>query len=121
APRIVGLGHSDQLVARYEAVRSSLDLGEREAPVVPYGPVAYVPSAAIIGRRSALLEVGGFDETLPSGEDVDLCWRLIESGSRVRHEPIALVAHEHRTQMRELLGRKAFYGSSAAPLSIRHP
>jgi mycofactocin glycosyltransferase len=121
APRIVGLGHSDQMVARYEAVRSSLDLGEREAPVVPYGPVSYVPSAAIICRRSALLEVGGFDETLHSGEDVDLCWRLIESGSRLRYEPIALVAHEHRTQIRDWLGRKAFYGSSAAPLSIRHP
>ena len=121
APRIVGLGHSDQLIARYEAVRSSLDLGEREAPVIPYGPVSYVPSAAIICRRSALLELGGFDETLPSGEDVDLCWRLIESGSRLRYEPIALVAHEHRTQMRDWLGRKAFYGSSAAPLSIRHP
>jgi mycofactocin glycosyltransferase len=121
APRIVGLGQSDQLVARYEAVRSSLDLGEREAPVVPYGPVSYVPSAAIICRRAALLEVGGFDETLHSGEDVDLCWRLIESGSRLRYEPIALVAHEHRTQMRDWLGRKAFYGSSAAPLSIRHP
>lgn len=121
APRIVGLGHSDQLIARYEAVRSSLDLGEREAPVIPYGQVSYVPSAAIICRRSALLELGGFDETLPSGEDVDLCWRLIESGSRLRYEPIALVAHEHRTQMRDWLGRKAFYGSSAAPLSIRHP
>jgi len=121
APRIVGLGHSDQLVARYEEVRSSLDLGGREAPVVPYGPVSYVPSAAIICRRSALLEVGGFDETLPSGEDVDLCWRLIEAGSRLRYEPIAQVAHEHRTQMREWLARKVFYGTAAAPLSVRHP
>lgn len=121
APRIVGLGQSDELVARYEAVRSSLDLGLREAPVMPYGPVSYVPSAAIICRRSALLDAGGFDETLASGEDVDLCWRLIESGSRLRYEPIALVAHEHRTRLRDWLGRKAFYGTSAAPLSVRHP
>ena len=121
APRIVGLGQSDELVARYEAVRSSLDLGVREAPVMPYGPVSYVPSAAIICRRSALLDAGGFDETLVSGEDVDLCWRLIESGSRLRYEPIALVAHEHRTRLRDWLGRKAFYGTSAAPLSVRHP
>ena len=35
APRIVGLRQADNLVARYEAVRSSLDLGLREAPVVP--------------------------------------------------------------------------------------
>lgn len=121
APRIVGLGSSDQLVGRYEAVRSSLDLGEREAPVVPYGTVSYVPSAAIICRRSALLELGGFDETLAAGEDVDLCWRMVENRHRLRYEPIALVAHEHRTGLRDWLKRKAFYGTSAAPLSVRHP
>ncbi|MDH6244814.1 mycofactocin biosynthesis glycosyltransferase MftF [Mycobacterium sp. OTB74] len=121
APRIVGLREPENLIARYEAVRSSLDLGIREAPVVPYGPVAYVPSAAIICRRSVLDEVGGFDETLQCGEDVDLCWRFIEAGARLRYEPIALVAHEHRTDLREWFTRKAFYGSSAAPLALRHP
>ena len=121
APRIVGLSHSDNMIARYEAVRSSLDLGRREAPIVPYGPVSYVPSAAIICRRSAMLTAGGFDETLRSGEDVDLCWRLVESGARLRYEPIALVAHDHRVGMRAWLARKAFYGQSAAPLSVRHP
>ncbi|BBY28284.1 mycofactocin biosynthesis glycosyltransferase MftF [Mycolicibacterium sediminis] len=121
APRIVALHEPDNLVARYEAVRSSLDLGQREAPVVPFGQVSYVPSAAIICRRSSLLEVGGFDETLESGEDVDLCWRFIEAGDRLRYEPIALVGHDHRTDLRDWFLRKAFYGSSAAPLSVRHP
>ncbi len=121
APRIVGLAQSDNLIARYETVRSSLDLGSREAPVVPYGPVAYVPSAAIICRRTTIVEVGGFDETLKSGEDVDLCWRLVEAGARLRYEPIALVAHENRTRMRDWLVRKSFYGEAAAPLTARHP
>lgn len=121
APRIVGLAHSDRWLARYEAMHSSLDLGRREAPIVPYSTVSYVPSAAIICRRSMLVDVGGFDETLHSGEDVDLCWRLIESGSRLRYEPIALVAHDHRTQVRDWMTRKAFYGGSAAPLAMRHP
>ncbi|PQP53778.1 glycosyltransferase family 2 protein, partial [Mycolicibacterium austroafricanum] len=106
---------------RYEAVRSSLDLGIREAPVIPYGTVAYVPSAAIICRRTALLEIGGFDESLVSGEDVDLCWRLNEAGARLRYEPIATVAHDHRTELRKWFTRKSFYGSSAAPLTMRHP
>ncbi len=83
--------------------------------------MSYVPSAAIICRRSALIDVGGFDETLISGEDVDLCWRLNEAGARLRYEPIATVAHDHRTEMRKWFARKAFYGSSAAPLAIRHP
>ena len=120
-PRIVGLAHSENVVARYEAVHSSLDLGEREAPVLPHSTVSYVPSAAIICRCSAVRGVGGFDETLQSGEDVDLCWRLIEAGARLRYEPIALVGHDHRTELRDWLARKAFYGGSAAPLSIRHP
>ena len=84
APRIVALHPSESVVARYEAVRSSLDLGLREAPVVPFGTVSYVPSAAIICRRSTLLDVGGFDESMNSGEDVDLCWRLNEAGARLR-------------------------------------
>ncbi|HET9875145.1 MAG TPA: mycofactocin biosynthesis glycosyltransferase MftF [Mycobacterium sp.] len=121
APRIVGMTHSDHLVARYEAVRSSLDLGQREAPVIPYGRVSYVPSAAIICRRSTVCELGGFDETLRSGEDVDLCWRLIEAGARLRYEPIALVAHDHRVELWNWVARKAFYGQSAAPLATRHP
>ena len=121
APRIVGLAHTDHLVARYEAVRSSLDLGHREAPVIPYTTVSYVPSAAIICRTSALRDIGGFDETLRSGEDVDLCWRLVEAGARLRYEPIAQVAHDHRTELRDWVARKAFYGGSAAPLSVRHP
>lgn len=121
APRIVGMVESDHLIARYEAIRSSLDLGGCEAPVVPYGKVSYVPSAAIICRCSALRELGGFDEALRSGEDVDLCWRLVDAGSRLRYEPIALVAHDHRVELRDWVARKAFYGGSAAPLSARHP
>ncbi|HEY4796897.1 MAG TPA: mycofactocin biosynthesis glycosyltransferase MftF [Mycobacterium sp.] len=121
APRIVGLAHTDNPVARYEAIRSSLDLGHREAPIIPYTTVSYVPSAAIICRTSPLRDVGGFDETMRSGEDVDLCWRLVEAGARLRYEPIAQVAHDHRTELRDWVVRKAFYGGSAAPLSVRHP
>lgn len=121
APRIVALEPGGSLLARYEAVRSSLDLGERESPVLPYGPVSYVPSAAIVCRRAAVEQVGGFDESLHCGEDVDLCWRLVDSGFRMRYEPIALVGHQHRDALRKWLSRKAFYGTSAAPLSARHP
>ncbi|BDB40573.1 MULTISPECIES: mycofactocin biosynthesis glycosyltransferase MftF [Mycobacterium] len=121
APRIVGLMPTENVIARYEAVHSSLDLGLREAPVLPHSTVSYVPSAAIVCRTSAIRGVGGFDETLHSGEDVDLCWRLVEAGARLRYEPIARVAHDHRTELRDWIARKAFYGGSAAPLSVRHP
>lgn len=106
-------------LARYEEVRSSLDLGPVPGPVVPGTPVSYVPSAAIVVRRAAIGD--GFDERMHVAEDVDLCWRLHGDGWRLRYEPAAVVAHEHRTSLRGWLGRKAFYGQGAAPLARRHP
>ena len=93
-----------------------LDMGPRPAEVRPGAPVAYVPSAALIVRRSALPE-RPFDPALRYGEDVDLIWRLIDAGWRVRYDPSVVVEHaEHDT-----LKRRFLYGTSAAPLKQRHP
>src|SRR5258708_629622 len=92
APRIVGLTQNENLVARYEAVHSSLDLGEREAPVLPHSTVSYVPSAAIICRRSAIRDVGGVGEAMQSGEDVRPCWPLPAARPRPPSRAAAVVA-----------------------------
>jgi mycofactocin glycosyltransferase len=96
-----------------------LDLGERPARVAPLTRVAYVPTAALLVRRAALGD--GFDETLRYGEDVDLIWRLIEAGWRVRYEPAVRVAHTEPGSLPALLRRRFRYGNSAAPLTRRHP
>ncbi|MEP6800060.1 MAG: mycofactocin biosynthesis glycosyltransferase MftF, partial [Lapillicoccus sp.] len=103
---------------RYEAARSSLDLGDQPAGVHPHGQVAYLPSAALMVRRKAW--GSGFDETLHVGEDVDLVWRTHEAGWRIRYEPAAVVRHEHRADVGQWLARKAFYGTSADLLAARH-
>ena len=120
APRIVGLDPQDNPVARYEMIRSSLDLGHREAPVLPYSTVSYVPSAAIICRRAVISDIGGFDEAMTCGEDVDLCWRMAADGWRLRYDPVARVAHEHRVSLSTMLDRRRFYGTGAALLADRH-
>ncbi|MGY1838686.1 MULTISPECIES: mycofactocin biosynthesis glycosyltransferase MftF [unclassified Modestobacter] len=119
APRITALPvRAEGWVARYEALSSALDMGGRTALVHPRSAVPYVPSAALLARRSALGE--GFDESMQVAEDVDLVWRLIGAGWRVRYEPAARVAHEHRVDPRDFLTRRAFYGSGAALLAQRH-
>ncbi|MET7771469.1 mycofactocin biosynthesis glycosyltransferase MftF [Nocardia sp. NPDC005366] len=120
APRIVALDPESNALARYEHTRSSLDLGRREAAVHSRGVVSYVPSAALLVRRRALLTEGGFDESMQVAEDVDLCWRLEQAGWRLRYEPAAHVAHDHRISFRAWFGRKLFYGTGAAPLGERH-
>ncbi|MBJ8348019.1 mycofactocin biosynthesis glycosyltransferase MftF [Antrihabitans sp. YC2-6] len=120
APRIVALDPESNDLARYEHTRSSLDLGRREAAVRPRTAVSYVPSAAMLVRRSVLLDEGGFDETMHVAEDVDLCWRLEQAGWRLRYEPAAHVAHDHRVSFGQWFNRKQFYGTGAAPLAARH-
>jgi hypothetical protein len=67
------------------------------------------------------LEHLGFDEELRVGEDVDLVWRLTNSGSLVRYEPASVVTHEIRPQLLDWAGRHFDYGTSAAELDRRHP
>ncbi|WP_138732412.1 mycofactocin biosynthesis glycosyltransferase MftF [Modestobacter excelsi] len=119
APRITALaGAGTGWVARYESLSSALDMGTTPARVAPLTAVSYVPSAALLARRAAL--GAGFDETMRVAEDVDLVWRLAGAGWRVRYEPAARVAHDHRVAPAQWLRRRAFYGTGAALLAQRH-
>jgi len=62
------------------------------------GDTGWVSGAAMIVRRAAFEQVGGFAaEHLPMYcDDVDLSWRLRLAGWRVVHEPRALVFHDKR-------------------------
>jgi mycofactocin system glycosyltransferase len=122
APRVVAdPASAPARLAAYDSVRSPLDLGPTEAPVRPRSRVPFVPAAALLVRRDALEVVGGFDEDLRVGEDVDLVWRLARAGWTVRYEPAATIAHEVRPGLGSWLGQRFLYGSSAAALEARHP
>ncbi len=105
---------------RYERWRSPLDLGGEPARVRCGTRVGYVPGAAVVVRRRAFDEVGGFDEALRFGEDVDLVWRLDAAGWRCRYEPASTVVHEPRPGWAAWARQRFSYGSSAAPLARRH-
>ena len=116
APRIVSNARGDGPIAAYERRRSALDMGPRPSPIRPYGPVWYVPSAAMVARRDAL--EAGFDEDLSLGEDVDLVWRLHDAGWRLRYDPRMTVAHEARDSTGGLVpppGGLQRVGGAAAP------
>ena len=119
-PRVLGLEPPapGSWLCRYEAARSSLDLGPEPGVVAPHAQVPYLPSAALLVRRQCLGD--GFDARMRVAEDVDLVWRLQAAGWRVRYDPAAVVRHEHRTTLGPWLRRKAFYGTGAGLLADRH-
>jgi mycofactocin system glycosyltransferase len=105
---------------RYDVAASSLDLGRRGARVRPGSAVGWLPSACVVGRVERLRGLGGFDERMRVGEDVDLVWRLVRSGAVVRYDPVHVARHDTRTTLRGWLGRKFVYGSGGAALARRH-
>lgn len=120
APRIRPRVNSDALISRYELTRSALDMGCRPELVTRGAPLGYLPSAALLVRRTALGHLR-FDEELRVGEDVDLVWRLVDAGWLVRYEPASVVDHEIRPRLSDWAGRHFDYGTSAAELDRRHP
>ena len=109
APRVTG------------EVGSPLDLGDQPARIRSGTRVSYVPAAALVIRTAAFDAIGGFDEQLRFGEDVDLVWRLDQARWRCRYEPSSTVWHDPRRTLIERVRQHAQYGSSAAPLALRHP
>jgi mycofactocin system glycosyltransferase len=115
----------DGLLARHEAARSALDMGEEPALVRPGGRLGFVPTATLLVRVAALdhtvFERTVFDEDLRLGEDVDFVWRLAGLGWNIRYEPRARVTHESRLRPVAWARRRYEYGTSAAALAERHP
>lgn len=109
------------VLERYEVDHSPLDMGSEPARVAVGSRLAYVPSAALLARTRVLREVGGFDERLRYGEDVDLVWRINDAGHICRYEPMVEVLHEPRSDWRGLIEQRFMYGTAAAHLESRHP
>ena len=119
-PRVCGVARSarPRWFERYDAAASSLTLGDVPGVVRPGAAVAWLPSACLIGRTDAI--AGGFDADLRVGEDVDLVWRIDQSGGRVRYDPSVRAQHDARPTLIGWLGRKFVYGSGGAVLAARH-
>jgi GT2 family glycosyltransferase len=88
-----------------------------DSHLYPYSPGIYGAGANFAMTRSALKDLGRFDEALGAGspcgggEDLDMFMRIILAGHRIAYEPSAIVSHFHRTELTELSKQMVAYGS----------
>lgn len=126
APRVRGVppARATRWFHRYDEVAQSLDLGPRRSLVRPGSEVSWLPAACLLVRRADVgdppAEVSGFDEELRVAEDVDLVWRLVAQGRRVRYDADFVVGHDSRPTLGAWLASKAYYGTGGALLAQRH-
>ena len=95
------------------------DLGEYrdDSRLYPYAAGIFGAGANFALSRTALKDIGSFDEALgagtPSGggEDINMFTRVVLSGHRLVYEPSAVVSHVHRAGLAELAKQMKAYGS----------
>ena len=89
-------------------------------------PGKFGPASVSLWRRSALLDMGGFEPLLgagsPSrgGEDLYALLRLARSGGTVAYTPHAVAWHRHRTEWADLHHQLRGYGSGLAAMMLLH-
>jgi GT2 family glycosyltransferase len=82
----------------------------------------HIPGCNMAFRRSALEAVGGFDKQFRvAGDDVDICWRMLERGWKLGFSPAAQVWHHRRNSVRAYWKQQKGYGKAEALLEKKWP
>lgn len=82
----------------------------------------HLPGCNLAIRRTCLQSVGGFDPAFRvAGDDVDLCWRLLERGWKLGFAPGAMVWHHRRHQVIAYWLQQQGYGRAEALLEAKWP
>lgn len=79
-----------------EIYGKNVGLGQTELSYLQILDKPYVVFANAAFRKHEILKVGGFDEELLSGSDVDLCWKLGLANYRIGTCENAIIFHENR-------------------------
>jgi len=82
----------------------------------------HVPGCNMAFRRATLLGLGGFDAQFrQAGDDVDLCWRMLDAGLPIGYASGAMVWHHRRATVRAYANQQKGYGRSEAMVHFKHP
>ncbi|HZO30392.1 MAG TPA: glycosyltransferase [Chloroflexota bacterium] len=82
----------------------------------------HIPGCNMAFWKWALEEIGGFDPMYrKAGDDVDVCWRILEKNRRIGFSPSAVVWHHRRPSVKAYWKQQVGYGESEALLERKHP
>jgi O-antigen biosynthesis protein len=104
----------------------SLERPPPDQPLFPYTAGYFGSGANMAFRTVALRRLGGFDPVLGTGtrargcEDLDICIRVLNAGSRLAYEPRAIVWHRHPDTHAHLRRRAFDYGAALGAMLTKH-
>lgn len=70
----------------------------------------WASGAALFARRELVVDAGGFDDSFfMQMEEIDLCWRLLMAGYRIRSVPGSVIRHEGGASLAIQSAEKIFF------------
>ena len=106
-------------------------LGAQAVAMSPGGPAhvltaddraEHVPGCNMAFWKDVLEATGGFDPVYTAaGDDVDMCWKVLDAGWEIGFHPAALVWHHRRGGVGAYLRQQRGYGRAEALVAARHP
>lgn len=82
----------------------------------------HVPGCNMAFRRHVLIGLGGFDPQFrQAGDDVDICWRMLDANLNIGFAPAAVVWHHRRATVEAFARQQRGYGRSEALVHFKHP
>jgi hypothetical protein len=88
---------------------------QHEGAIAPF-----FPTVNMAVRRAALADIGGFDESLVTSEDIDFCIRALDSRWELFYNPDIRVEHAARPTVRALMKQWFDYGLYHSRLFHKH-
>lgn len=103
----------EQAVAQSPGAPMEVLVADDRAEHVPGCNMAYV--------KQALVDIGGFNPIYTAaGDDVDVCWKILEQGSEIGFSPATQVRHHRRDTVSGYLRQQRGYGRAEALLAPHH-
>jgi cellulose synthase/poly-beta-1,6-N-acetylglucosamine synthase-like glycosyltransferase len=119
-PQVVGVSGGIETWNKENAWARSIgyDLENRYARLKK--SVVRIATMNLLMKKSAIEEVGGFDEHLPSQYDTDLGFRITSRGYKLLFEPDAKCYHFNRSTVKAYFRQQLQYGKNTVKLYFKH-
>lgn len=85
---------------------------QRDELLAPPSFLPFAMGGSVGVRRDLHVKVGGFDERLSTGEDVDYCYRIQLSGTPIHFAPEAVVHYRVRQRLSDIFRQHRSYGGA---------
>lgn len=81
--------------------------------------VSDLQTCNLIFRKEAVDVLNGFDERFKTGEDTDICERLLRQGKKIYFSPDVAVFHHNRSLFSPFIKQKIVFGYAVIPVALR--